>query len=1026
MLPENTTIWSPVFDEMHDIVLLINENREIEDINTIGIKILNTNKQNIIGKKCYEVISDSPDLCDLEILNTKKSNNKVIKIGSWHFIINTISILKDNNNQKKNIVVLKDVTKQEIDRETLENSSNYLESIFKAAPTGIGVIVNRLFQYVNKKFCEITGYTQEELIGKSTQLLYPADKEFEKVGSILYNDIKRFGTSTIETKWKNKNGKIIDVLLSSALIDKKDPSKGITLTVLDISNLISTEKALMRSEQKYRKIIEAANDAIFIADTDTGKIIDANKKASILLGLPIKTIIGMHQSELHPIHLREIVKQGFEKDIIPKQSGIMSESFIQHSDGKLIPVEISPSIIKSKDGKKMMVSIFRDISDRKKAEEDLIISEDRYKALFGSLKLGVAVYEAVDNGEDFIIKNFNKGAEVIDNIVKENVIGKKITEVFKGIKKSGIFKVFQSVYKTGEPEYFPETFYKDDRIEGWRESYIYKLPTNEIVSVYDDITQRKLAETAIIESEESFRAITENSPDVILRINKSLDISYANKKVEDFFHIKSSQLIQNHVKKLDLNNDILNFILKQIEKVFLLKTKSEHLINHNINDNNIILNWRIIPEFDENRDVKSILCNIRDVTEARKAEEEIRAYNEEITAQNEGLRFINEELVKAKNKAEESTKLKSAFLANMSHEIRTPMNGIIGFSSLLNKPGIIDDKRDEYIKIIRNSCGDLLRIVDDILDISIIESGLVEIVESEFCLHDVLKNIKSIYQEKISGLEKPIILKINAELDNNNNNCLVTTDEKRLKQILNNLIENAIKFTEQGEIEIGYHFYNSNLQVYVRDSGIGISRENQKVIFERFRQSEESNTRKYGGNGLGLAICKGFIERLNGKIWVESDLGKGSTFFIDFPIKKLVKPEITETSDITEREYEWENKSILLVEDDLVSKEFLEALLETTKTKLYCAKTGKEAIAMLKEHKTFDCVLMDIRLPDINGFDVTVEFKKINEDIPVIAQTAFAMADDKTKCKIAGCIDYISKPIDRDELFEKIDKILSS
>ncbi len=912
---------------------------------------------------------------------------------------------------------------EKINRKTFKDNSNYLENIFKAMPTGIGVIVERIFQYVSKKLCDLIGYSEDELIGKSTRILYQNDKEFEKVGKIKYNDIKQFGTGTIETKWKCKNNDIIDVLLSSTSIDINDLSKGVVITVLNISNLISTEKALMRSEQKYRKIIEAANDAIIIADTVNGKIIDANKKASNLLGKPIKQLIGMHQSEIHPIHIREKIINDFQNNVLNRQGGSMSESFVQRADGKMIPVEISPSIIKSMDGRSMIVGIFRDISERKKAEKDLIISEERYKALFSNLKIGVAVYESVNDGENFIIKDFNKGAERIDKINKDEIIDKIVTDVFPGIIDFGIFEVFKRVYKSGISEYLPESLYKDDRILNWRESYVYKLPTNEIVSVYEDITQRKLAETALIESEETFRAITENSPDIIIRLNKQLIINYANKKIIDFFQIQPSQLINKSIDNLGLNVDVLNFVIEQINYVFKSKEIAEHLINHNIDKNEIILNWRIIPEFDENKNVKNILCNIRDVTEARKAEEEIRAYNEEITAQNEGLRFINEELVKAKNKAEESTKLKSAFLANMSHEIRTPMNGIIGFSSLLNKPGINNDKRDEYIKIIRNSCGDLLHIVDDILDISIIESGLVEIVETEFCLIDLLKNIQSVYKEKINAVSKDIELKINS--NNLKESCLIITDEKRLKQIINNLVENAIKFTEKGCIEIGHHLNNSKVQLYVKDTGIGIAKESLAIIFERFRQNEESNTRKYGGNGLGLAICKGFIDSLKGKIWVESEIGKGSTFYIEIPIKKESIHDHLKNKISVEKEYKWVNKSILLVEDDIISREFLETLFESTEAEIIIAINGKEAIEKLKEYKSFDCVLMDIRLPDFNGFEVTKEFKKINSKIPIIAQTAFAMANDKTKCKLSGCDEYISKPIDRDELFEKIDKILS-
>jgi signal transduction histidine kinase/ActR/RegA family two-component response regulator len=373
-----------------------------------------------------------------------------------------------------------------------------------------------------------------------------------------------------------------------------------------------------------------------------------------------------------------------------------------------------------------------------------------------------------------------------------------------------------------------------------------------------------------------------------------------------------------------------------------------------------------------------------------------------------------------KIKAEESDRLKSAFLANMSHEIRTPLNGILGFSELLSYPSTTDDDRQEYTKIIRRASDDLLNIINDIIDISKIEAGLMNIYETDCHLNQLLQDVFVIFNNKKSQLKKDHIeIKMNNML--NDNRCLIKSDPLRLKQVLINLIGNALKFTEIGSVEFGYSLSaNKTLIFFVKDTGIGITSDDQAVIFERFRQSDYSVNRKYGGTGLGLSISKGFIELLGGKIWVKSELGTGSTFFFELPYKPI-KPSKEEAKiEAKAAEYDWKDKIILIVEDNETNKRFIMEMLKKTKAKLHHVDNGKKAVDFIKANGNIDLALMDIQLPVMSGFEATRRIKEFNKNLPVIAVTANAMAEEKKKCFEAGCDDYVSKPIDVNHLLSLI------
>lgn len=419
----------------------------------------------------------------------------------------------------------------------------------------------------------------------------------------------------------------------------------------------------------------------------------------------------------------------------------------------------------------------------------------------------------------------------------------------------------------------------------------------------------------------------------------------------------------------------------------------------------IKLSAKSVMEFGSEK--KSYIGIIQDITDIKKQERD---------------------LIRAKEKAEESDKLKSAFLANMSHELRTPMNAIIGFSELLNIEDINSDKRKEYAHIIKSKGTMLMNLIDDIIEVSKFEAGNINIHKSETNLTYLLQELYTQNVQKKNQLGKDA-LNLKLKLPEQEVN-MIYTDPGRLQQVLSNLLSNALKFTDKGEVVFGYKTLDGNkLEFFIKDTGIGISKEKQKVIFNRFRQVEDTDSRPYaGGAGLGLTLSKGIVELLGGKIWVESEPKKETVFYFTLPYEE-VKNATEDLHDLETRldlsRFNWKNKVILIAEDEEVNYKFLETVLHDTHAQVLHAKNGKQVIDLCKSIYKIDLILMDIKMPVLNGYEATREVKKLNPSIPVIAQTAFSMKEDYDKCFEAGCDDYISKPIDIKTLMEKINRLLS-
>ena len=387
------------------------------------------------------------------------------------------------------------------------------------------------------------------------------------------------------------------------------------------------------------------------------------------------------------------------------------------------------------------------------------------------------------------------------------------------------------------------------------------------------------------------------------------------------------------------------------------------------------------------------------------------------------IKKANQELIRektqlrlAKEKAEESDRLKSAFLANMSHEIRTPMNGILGFADLLKKPTLTGEEQQNYIRIIEKSGARMLNLINDIISISKIESGIMDIYLSET---NINHQMQFVYDSLIlDARQKKLNLSFACALSGKE--AIIQTDGEKLYGILSNLVKNAIKYTDTGAIEFGYIEKADEFEFYVKDTGIGIPKERHEAVFERFIQADIGDKMARQGAGLGLTISKAHVEMLGGRIWLVSEESKGSTFFFTIPIHKKAerKPNASVVSgnEVPPLSLNISGLKVLIAEDDETSEMLLSLEMKKYSREILKAATGIEAVDICRNNPDIDLVLMDIQMPGMNGYQATREIRKFNEKVIIIAQTAFALAGDKEKALEAGCNNYISKPVRHDQL----------
>jgi PAS domain S-box-containing protein len=624
----------------------------------------------------------------------------------------------------------------------LHENEQKLQSIFSAAPVGIGLVVNSVLLEMNDTLCRMTGYARKELIGKSSEILFATHEEFLAARIDKCDKISEDVTGSVETLFKTKDGIILNVILSSSPLDKDDCANGVTFTIMDITERKKSEEALRESELKYRRIFENVQDVYYETSID----------------------------------------------------GII--------------LELSPSI----------------------------------ELLTGGL------YKM------------------------EDLIGRSIYD-----------------------------FYTDP--------YERQLIVNELKT---------------------------------------------KGAVRDF--------------EITLNN----------------------------RDGSITpcsVSAKLLSDKDGNPD--KIIGSMRDITDRKNASDALRI---------------------AKERAEMSDKLKTEFLNNISHEVRTPLNGILGFAEIISLQDLSEEEKKDSLAMLFESSNRLLNTITNYMDISLITSGSLSVHIKEFFPVPILKRIYNNFESACQNKKLQLLLEMPEHADE----FVISSDPEICQKIISHLLDNAVKFTEKGTIRFGFSYQTDQVEFFVKDTGIGIKKESFDIIFETFVKEGQRSYNVSEGSGLGLSIARGMTDAIGGKIWLESEPGKGSGFFLGLPLRKVsaesspVNPRIGSSKSLN-------GSMILVAEDDDTNFYYLNALISReTDVKVLHASNGREAIELFRLHPDIKLILMDMKMPEIDGFEATRQIKLLNADVHIIAITAFAMSGDEERIIAAGCDGYLSKPINKKSLLEKI------
>jgi hypothetical protein len=629
--------------------------------------------------------------------------------------------------------------------------------------------------------------------------------------------------------------------------------------------------------------------------------------------------------------------------------------------------------------------------------EALKINEKKYRLLFESNPHPMWVYEL----ESLRFLEANQAA-----IVKYGYSRKEFLSMnLKDIRPPEDIEILLENIRAGADEFsFSGEWRHKNRngdiflVEIISHSIKYNEKNARLVLV-NDITERKKTEDKL---KLYIRAIEQSS--VSLNITDSQgDIIYVNSGFTALSGYSSAEVIGRNPRFLKSGIHSNDFYRELWDTLLAGKNWTGELCNQNKEGNLYWVQATISPVVDSKGKITHFVAIKEDITEKKK---------------------MVEYLITAKEKAEESDRLKSAFLANMSHEIRTPMNGILGFTELLLEPDLSSGQREQFIEIVHKSGQRMLNTVTDIIEMSKIEAGMVY---SNFTVNDInskLEELVTFFEPEAT--QKGLKISIKKVLSEQDKNLL--TDVNMLNSIISNLLKNAIKYTNSGFIEVGCSKKDDFIEFYIKDTGIGIPADRMEAVFERFIQADIADTRAFQGSGLGLTISKSYVEMLGGKIWVESLEGQGSTFYFTLPSGKKKAEEFTDRSEKSFDTINGKTKTtvsglkVLIADDDVLTQSFISIVLKDYCTQILKAQTGVETIDLCRNNPDIDLVLMDIKMPEMDGYTATEKIREFNKEVIIIAQTAFALSGDREKAIGAGCNDYITKPIKKEVLIKLIAK----
>jgi len=853
------------------------------------------------------------------------------------------------------------------------------------------------------------GYRPEEYIALPIQERLPEDaikiyqENYQKL-LMGYKQNPKNDSIIFELPHKHKNGNVYWGEVSVRIIQGEDHKiEGFAGVTRNVDEKHRLQEDLKKTTAYYRAILDGFTGLVYVCSSDF-RVEFMNEAFIKRIGrsavgeLCYKSLYNFNEQCPFCENLKDIEKKGRYE--LETQSPVDSRWYHIIS----VPLKV--------DNKTSKLSLVQDITEKKLAAQKLSESEMIFMKLAEYTPAAIFIYQ----GPNFVY--VNPGIERLvgyssDELMKMNfwdLVAPEHREMVmqRGLQRQQGEKIenrydFMVLTKGGEKKWIDFTG-----------SLIQFKGKSAAIGIAFDITDQKRYLQALSESEEKFRQMSDNIADGITIIEDK-KIIYVNQRLCQITGYSEEEL-----KKLT-GFDLATSWEKERITEFSNKAKSdpknhnflEYCIKTKSGEERYILNRYSYSPSNINR--KYIVTT--DITDRIHYEKELMLKNKEIQSQNEEYRKLNDELQQSILKARESDQLKSAFIANMSHEIRTPLNAIMGFSEMLVKKNLSNEKIQDYSKVINRSGKHLLSLISDIIDISKIETGQMDLSFDAVNVNALFKDTYSFFENM--SIEKGLILKVDIPAKEYNYIC----DQTKLQQILNNLIVNAIKFTDFGEVVFGFKVNNDKLGIFVSDTGIGIPKKDLSVIFERFRQLENGHIKKIPGTGLGLAIVKGLTDLLKGSMVVDSDLNKGTVFNLTFQFESCDENNSTARFYNEYTDYSFKGYKILIAEDEIISRMLFTEILQPTGIEIIESADGKEAIECFTEFKP-DIVILDLGLPKMDGLQVCCEIRKKDQGVPVIACSAYAYNEDKEKANKAGCNDFITKPYQSDLLLGLINKYL--
>ncbi len=764
-----------------------------------------------------------------------------------------------------------------------------------------------------------------------------------------------------------------------------------------------TTEALQKSEEKFRALYENAPVGIFQTNSD-GRVLMINRAMAHILDFDnTEEAIEYYDDLGQQLYLHPETREKFLQ-LLKEEGKVENFEFAAKTvKGRKVWLSLNARIVgENKEGEFIIEGFNSDITGRKLAEEGLRKSNNKFKALVQQSSEMLFLHDLEGR-----IVEFNRAAKKNTGYSQKELVSMTVFNIDPDARdREDQKKYWKALSVNDEPVNFEARHQKKDGTIYPADVVISKIEmenNNYILALARDITERKQAEEKIKQSEALQSAMISNITDVLGIMDENGIIRYKSPNITRLFGWKPEELI-GRPGWVTVHPDDLEYLQDQFSQILKKRNASQSgEYRYRCKDNTYTTIQLTAINLLHDPNIIGILLNYHDVSEEKKAKEELK---------------------QAKEKAEESDRLKSAFLANMSHEIRTPMNGIMGFSQMLREKEYPRNKQKQYLDIIYSRTQHLLQIINDLVDVSKVEAGQIALNPEDFNLNEVIRQLYHIYGKDLENRGKQHIqLKTNLALDDENS--VIRSDIGRFRQIMENLLSNACKYTHEGRIEFGYELQpEPYLLFYVKDTGIGIPGKKQEIVFERFRQVDDTTSRVYEGTGLGLTISESLVELLGGEMWVDSKEGEGSVFYFTLPFKDNQGSTRKEKPDEGPDEFNLEGKTLLIIEDDPVSLDYVKEVLQPLGAALILAETGEQGIQAFNNKPDIDLILLDIRLPDIDGIKIARKIREQNKKIPVIAQTAHAMGGDRGKCIQAGATDYIAKPADLQDLLAIINKYI--